>query len=93
MVFLLLISEIIFNDDGSYEYNELPNSTYFYSSGGFAAYDDQTIFAICNSGIQVLDVANGFGNVQEEVFNSYDSLRLNPSTYSTPIPISSIDFM
>lgn len=34
---------------------------------------------ICNSGIQVLDVANGFGNVQEWAFNSYDSLRLKGS--------------
>lgn len=73
------VSEIIFNDDGSYEYNELPNSTYFYSSGGFAAYDDQTIFAICNTGIQVLDVANGFGNVQEGDFNSYNPIRLKGS--------------
>lgn len=58
------VSEIIFNEDG-YQYNEIANNKYYYSSACFAVKDVRHIVAICNKGYQVLDVSNGMKNVVE----------------------------
>lgn len=59
------VSEIVFDNEGGYTYKESNNTKYFYSSAGFAAFDDKHILAICNRGYQILNVANGFENVKE----------------------------
>lgn len=53
------ISELLFHEDGTYEYNQINDTSFYTSTGGFTYARDNQILAITQNGYRLLDISNG----------------------------------
>lgn len=53
------ISELLFHKDGTYEYNQIDDPSFYTSTGGFTYVEDNQILAITQNGYRLLDISNG----------------------------------